>query len=327
MRKEKQDAAFGRRSIMTSNNIVQKAIRFERPPRIPIWFFNRDKLDGDIYLYDLSLTTNLTNEWGYKWVTLGDGTMGQPDNPVVPEWNGLDTFRAPDAANPRRLAGLAAYRKAVGTRYRLAATGISGFNVYTFLRGFENSMTDFLLEPDLAGRLLDMIMDFETGLIEIAAREGFHGIHFSDDWGTQQGLMISPELWRQIFKPRYQRQFENAHKLGLHVWLHSCGNIAAILPDFNEIGVDVMNISQPNVVDLVEVGRKLKGKQCFMVPISYQTVSISGTPEEIRNEAKRLHSLLAAPEGGFIGYIEDYACMGMTEQNFQACVEAFRALG
>jgi uroporphyrinogen-III decarboxylase len=138
--------------------------------------------------------------------------------------------------------------------------------------------------------------------------------------------MVSPDLWRRVFRPRYRRQFERAHDLGLHVWFHSCGNIGAILPDFNEIGVDVMNISQPNVVDLAEAGRRLKRKQCFMVPISYQTVSISGTPEDIRNEARRLHSLLATPEGGFIGYVEDYSCMGMTERNYRACVDAFRAL-
>ena len=52
--------------------------------------------------------------------------------------------------------------------------------------------------------------------------------------------------------------------------------------DFHEIGVDVMNISQPNVVEIPRLGQVLKGRQCFMLPISYQTVSISGTPEEIR---------------------------------------------
>ena len=50
------------------------------------------------------------------------------------------------------------------------------------------------------------------------------------------------------------------------------------MDDFHEIGADVINISQPNVVDVAAVGRRLRGRQCFMMPISYQTVSISGTP-------------------------------------------------
>ncbi len=63
-----------------------------------------------------------------------------------------------------------------------------------------------------------------------------------------------------------------------------------------------------------------------MTPISYQTVSISGTVEEIYAEAQRLHRLLSTPEGGFIGYVEEYSVMGMSEQNYCTCGEAFRRL-
>jgi len=62
------------------------------------------------------------------------------------------------------------------------------------------------------------------------------------------------------------------------------------------------------------------------MPISYQTVSISGTPEEIYAEAKRLYDLLGTEQGGFIGYVEEYGCMGMSAQNYRACAEAFRRL-
>jgi hypothetical protein len=88
----------------------------------------------------------------------------------------------------------------------------------------------------------------------------------------------------------------------------------------------VLNISQPNTVDLDSVGRELRGKQCFMMPVSYQTVSISGTCEEIYGEAQRMYDLLGSSDGGFIGYVEEYGCMGMSEQNYRACGEAFRRL-
>ena len=64
-----------------------------------------------------------------------------------------------------------------------------------------------------------------------------------------------------------------------------------------------------------------------MMPISYQTVSIRGTPEEIYAEARRLYDLLAAPSGGFIGYVEEYSVMGMSAENYRACAEAFHRLG
>jgi hypothetical protein len=98
------------------------------------------------------------------------------------------------------------------------------------------------------------------------------------------------------------------------------------MDDFHEIGADVLNISQPNAVDLAAVGRRLRGRQCFMLPISYQTVSVQGTPAEIHAEARRMYELLGAPSGGFIGYVEEYSVMGMSAENYRACGEAFRRL-
>jgi hypothetical protein len=173
---------------------------------------------------------------------------------------------------------------------------------------------------------MDAILGFECDVMRMAARYGFHGIHFADDWGTQTGLMISPKLWRRLFKPRYARQFALAHELGMHVWYHCCGNFMPIVEDFHEIGADVLNISQPNVMDIAKVGEALRGRQCFMMPISYQTVSIRGTPQEIYAEAQRLYDLLGTPQGGFIGYVEEYSVMGMSAENYCACGTAFRRL-
>ena len=84
-----------------------------------------------------------------------------------------------------------------------------------------------------------------------------------------------------------------------------------------------MNISQPNVIDIDKVSNLLQGEQCFMVQVSYQTVSITGNPIDIINEGRRLHSKLGTKKGGFIGYIEEYSIMGMSEENFKACWNAF----
>ena len=233
----------------------------------------------------------------------------------------------PPLREAERMSAVPAFVRACGDRYRLASLDLSGFTVYTLLRGFENAMRDFLLDPEGFAGLMDRIIAFECELMRLAARHGFHGIHFADDWGTQTGLMISPELWRRLFKPRYARQFALARQLGLEIWFHCCGKFDLIIEDFHEIGVDVINISQPNVVDVGAVGRRLRGRQCFMVPISYQTVSISGTLAEIQAEARRLYELLGAPSGGFVGYVEEYGVMGMSAENYRACAQAFRQLG
>jgi hypothetical protein len=315
---------------------VQRAIRFGTPDRVPVVFWNRDQDQGDVLLYHLSLgapgdgTVNhwdwSVNEWGYRLEKMGDGTMGHPVEPFYATLPDAAQIRVPELREAERMSAAPAFFEACGDRYRLASLDLSGFTVYTLLRGFENAMQDFLLDPDGFALLMDRIIDWECDLMRIAARHGFHGIHFADDWGTQSGMMISPAMWRRLFKPRYARQFATAHQLGLDTWYHCCGEFLAIMADFAEVGVDVLNISQPNVNNMAEVGRRLRGRQCFMMPISYQTVSIQGTPHEIYAEAQRLYDLLATPGGGFIGYVEEYGVMGMSAENYQACSEAFRRL-
>ncbi|MBN1348494.1 hypothetical protein JXJ21_03730 [candidate division KSB1 bacterium] len=311
---------------MTKKERVRKAIQFDNPDRIPVYHFNYNRPVGDILCYGLSLQKDGVNEWGFKWKTMNDGTMGQPEDPVIREWAQYPRYKVPELRAEERLSNLEAFMELVDGHYLLAGIGLTGFNKYTFIRGFENSMIDFLVEPQKSNDLFDRIIEFEKQMIVLAAENGFDGVHFADDWGTQNSLIISPAIWRDKFKPRYQSQFGLAHRLGLHVWFHSCGNIDAIIPDFHEIGVDVMNISQPNVVNIEHIGKQLKGKQCFMVPISYQTVSISGTREEILSEGQRLFNALGTERGGFIGYVEEYSSVGMTMENYQATIDAFESL-
>ena len=317
--------------------LVGQAIGFQHPERVPVVFWNRDQEQGDIMLYHLALgapgdgtpnTWNWSqNEWGYRLESGGDGTMGYPAEPLYPTLPAPGAIRVPPLREVERMSAVPAFQEMSADRYRLASLDLSGFTVYTLLRGFENAMEDLIADPEGFAALMDAIMDFECDLMRMAARHKFHGIHFADDWGTQSGLMISPPMWRRLFKPRFARQFAVAHELGLHTWYHCCGNFLAIMDDFHEIGTDVLNISQPNVVDIAAAGRSLRGRQCFMMPISYQTVSILGTTEEIYAEARRLHDQLATPAGGFIGYVEEYGVMGMSAENYKACGEAFKKLG
>lgn len=317
--------------------LVRQAIEFRRPERVPIVFWNCDQAEGDVMLYHLALgmpgdgSVNAwdwsVNEWGYRLEKSGDGTMGHPVEPVYRDSPSADAIRLPALREAERFSAAPTFFDRCGDRYRLASLDLSGFTVYTLLRGFENAMQDFLLAPDAFTLLMDRIVDFECDLMRLAARHGFHGIHFADDWGTQTGMMVSPGMWRRLFRPRYARQFALAHELGLHTWYHCCGEFLEIMRDFHDIGVDVLNIAQPNVNNIAEVGRRLRGQQCFLLPISYQTVSISGSRDEIYAEAQRLYDNLATPAGGFIGYVEEYSVMGMSADNYRACGDAFRRLG
>lgn len=315
---------------MDRSERVRRAVHFQNPDRTPILFFNGNREDTDIVLIDVVRhfdgPEHDRSEWGFRWERR-DETMGQPLEHVMADLDALDSLQVPDAADPSRFAEVAPTMAAFGQRYYAASLVLSGFTVLHALHGFTATLEDLYLDPERLAELADRVFAFEEALIAQLPARGFHAVAFFDDWGTQDSLFISPKLWRQFFAPRYKRQFDLAHSLGLDVYFHCCGQIGTIIPDLIELGVDILNVSQPNLFDIEALGVQYAGKVCFLCPISYQTTAISGSREDIFREARRLVANLGRPQGGFIGYVEEYGSIGMSDDNYNACVEAFRRYG
>jgi uroporphyrinogen decarboxylase len=309
---------------------VFKAVHFEKPAYVPVYFFNRDQDQSDIVAFEVQRhflgPEKDRSEWGFAWERM-DETMGQPVTNLIDDPADLTNLVLPDPDDPGRFTGVEEFNHLYPDRFRLASLALSGFTTMSFLRGFNNLMIDIADRPDFVAALADTVFGFEEKLISRLAAHHFDAVAFFDDWGTQSGMIISPAAWRRIFKPRYERQFALAHRLGLKVYFHCCGYYPQIIADFIEIGVDLLNISQPNLYDIPDLGRKYAGKVCFVCPVSYQTTSISGTRDEIFNDVQVLIDSLGAFDGGLVGYVEEYHSMGMSDANYRACVEAFRRLG
>ena len=118
-----------------------------------------------------------------------------------------------------------------------------------------------------------------------------------------------------------------SHSKNLFVYYHSCGQISPIVADLIEVGVDILNIAQPNLYDIPKLGRDYGGQVCFECPVSYQTTSITGSPADIYRDVEEIVTSLGRFNGGLIGYVEEYESIGMPEENYQACVNAFREIG
>jgi len=316
---------------MKRKEVVKRAIEMKNPPRVPILFFNKDTEKSDIKLvgYETAVDfpykgTNVS-EWGFEWQRLDD-TMGQPKNHPIRTWADFETYIPPDPDAPGRFELLPDEIAQNKDRYILASLGITGFNMVTFIRGFENTLEDLYLNRKNIEKLIDMVFSFEKGIIRHYCSYEVDGISFGDDWGTQNNLMISPSLWREIFKSRYKEQFELVHSYGKHVYFHSCGNIIEIIPDLIEIGVDILNLNQPDLFGIERLGHEFGGQVCFNCPVDHQTVAITGTRDEIFDYVRRLNHHLGNYQGGFIGYIEEYHSVGMSDQNYAWIVEAFEAL-
>jgi len=315
---------------VTPREVVLAAIERRDPPRVPVNYCNRDFEHSDVLASGYAPAAGWTpsepgmTEWGYVWHAL-DRTMGQPATHPLVDWSALDAYVPPDPDAPGRFDHIEPWARENADRFLRASVGISGFNQATFLRGFEAFLEDLCLAPDRAERVLDIVFWFENAIIERYCALPVDCVVFGDDWGTQKGLMVRPELWRRVFRPRYAEQFARIHAAGKKVWFHSCGNVWDMIGDMIEIGVDVLELLQPDVFGVERLAEAFAGRVCFCCAVDHQRVAVSGSREEIFAYARRLNDLLGRG-GGFIGYVEDYASLGMSEQNYQWIREAFHSL-
>ena len=175
------------------------------------------------------------------------------------------------------------------------------FERHWSLRGMENALTDYYLYPDEVHRFFQKLTDFYIGIMERAKKEfNVDAIWTSDDIGTQTGPFFSPEIFRTFFKPYYRQMIDKAHELGMHFWLHACGNIEAFLEDFIDIGLDVIHPIQKYTMDEIEIAKKYGDRICILAGFEVQQTIPFGTPEEVRKEVRFLIDTFDRPDGRFM---------------------------
>lgn len=210
-------------------------------------------------------------------------------------------------------------------RYHMADFILSGFTIMSFIRGIEDFFVDMYEDREGVEHLADIVFGAEEELIRACAKEGFDAICLADDLGNQRNLFFSLDMFREIFKPRFQHEFDLAHSLGLDVYMHSCGKIIDVIPELIDVGLDVLNPGQPkdNGIDLL--GQRFGGKLCFSCPTNYQTTGISGTAEEVENEIRAYVEHLSSPKGGLIGLvaIADLGSLGASPELRKATLNAW----
>ena len=143
-------------------------------------------------------------------------------------------------------------------------------------------------------------------------------------FGLQNCLMISPDNWRQIWKPRYKRIFEAAHRQNIFTFLHSCGYIVDILDDLIEIGLDVLHTDQQENMGLELLGRRFAGRITFFSSADIQTVMVNNAPDKIREYCQNMFKFLGKPQGGFIPrwYTDPFGA-GQSQQALDTMCEEF----
>jgi len=220
--------------------------------------------------------------WGSLWVRSTDEHKGQVVFHPLADWDALDRYRPPDTATDEIIAAMMLRIEENGGRKYTLADGDTLWQRMYYLHGFEAVNADLLVEPDRCLRLRDLILDVILRRLErLALVDGLDGVHFRDDWGTQQALLIRPALWRELFRPAYARMFAVVRASGKHVWFHSDGVIDPIIPDLIQIGADVLN-PQCNCMPRDRLRSLVAGKVCLLGDLDRQWALPRGTPDEVR---------------------------------------------
>jgi len=171
--------------------------------------------------------------------------------------------------------------------------------------------------------LRDRVVEYNLAIIDQWIERKVNGVFFSDDWGSQRGLLMNPDDWRRFYKPSYKRMFDRVRSDGAHVWMHLCGDITSILPDLVEIGLNVLNPVQPQAMDVKRLAREFGGTVCFNGGVDVQGTMVSGSPDDVRREVHDRATLLGGFNGGYIGGTSHTIMPETPLDNVIALYEAF----
>lgn len=315
---------------MTRRELVAKTIRFQGADRLPYDF--PEKYGTDFTWTDMSPSPDArppsgVDEWGAVWENIGVCQLGEVKDFPLKDWKDFEGLNIPDIDDPKRWESVKGARERAGDKFLLAC-GISIYERAHFIRGLENTWADIYEAPKELESLLDLLVDMNIAAIERYAEAGADGYTFPDDWGLQNRLMISPDKWRELWKPRYARIFRAAHDARMLTLLHSCGYIVDILDDLIEAGLDVINMDQQENMGLGLLGGRFGGRITFFCPVDIQNTMVHGTLEKIRAYCRKMVRFLGRPNGGFIPrWYTDPEGVGHRQDAIQAMCEEFLKIG
>ena len=314
--------------MMTSRELVERAVTFAGPERVPRalpepWgtdFFGLGPGPDP----DWKPSVEGEDEWGCVWMKLGDRTMGQVKTHPLDDYAKLDDFPFPNYDLPVRYDAARQSVANAGDKFILASVPVTFIHRLDYLRGNTDAMMDPYDHPDELGRLLDKMADIAIDAISHFADVGVHGIISCDDWGLQDRLFIHPDTFREFFKPRYRRVYDAAHAAGMLTFLHSCGYIVDILDDLIETGLNVIQMDQQENMGVELLGERFGGRLAFWCPVDIQQTMVHGTLDDIRAYARKLIETLGCSSGGFISkWYGAPQAVGHTDERIQAMAEAF----
>lgn len=216
----------------------------------------------------------------------------------------------PDMGDPLRIKGLRAQAegyRAAGYAVVLKDPFAGIFEMAQRIVGMTELLvmmaTDTAVAEALFDRMLALKLDFWNMALP-ALGDVVDVVTYADDYGTQESQLISPRMYRQQIKPRVRVLFERIKQLAPHVkqFHHSCGNVRPLIPDFIEIGTDILNPIHIRAAGMEPVALKRDFGDALTFwggGVDTQGVLPHGTPAQVKDDVRRNIEALA-PGGGYV---------------------------
>jgi uroporphyrinogen decarboxylase len=164
----------------------------------------------------------------------------------------------------------------------------------------ENMLTDLALNPKFVDELLGALGDYVLGTMEILFdRFEFDGIAVSDDYGAQNAMLMSGVAWRRFIRPHLSRIYQSAKRHGRTILQHSDGYVYPIVGDLIDVGCDILHPAQPEAMDVLHLKREFGRDLTLCGGMRTQDLLPRGTPEQVRDEVRKLKSELGRG-GGYV---------------------------
>jgi len=188
----------------------------------------------------------------------------------------------------------------------MLSVGCNLFETGNFLRGMENFLSDIYLDKNGTKRLIDKLVEGNMKFLDRVLRgvgEYVDLLQFGDDLGLQNGPFMSPDVFKEIFMPRYKKMWDFVHNnTDCKIFLHSCGSVFELLPHLIDAGVDVLNPVQTTAVNMEpEKLKKEFGKYITFWGGGCNTRDVlpNKTPTEVKEDIKRRIEIFSKG-GGFV---------------------------
>ena len=210
----------------------------------------------------------------------------------------LESLPWPDLEDPAHYTNLRDRLTDVKNRGLIAVGGLdcSIFEHSWYLRGMENLFEDILEENPIGSWLIDFFTRRSCLAAKAFVEAGADAIRLGDDIGMQHSMLMSPDYWREHFKPGLAQIVRSAKSAGdVQIIYHTDGYVIPVIDDLIEVGIDILNPIQSECMNVKEVLTSYKDRLAFWGMIGTQTTLPFGKPEDVRKAVEEIYAL--AKEG------------------------------